>query len=345
MWSATDLMQKSKMQLSRTSLLVQDYLQFKAARTIQKYFRRWYYRRIYLRKLNAAILIQYEWRKFYRRHMTYQRLEEQVQEEALKFYNIQATKIQALWRGWFTRQNIHDHDQLLKTQIVTAEDLLQCVAFKLHHMLRTYHIPGVYSLKNSHCLSKVEKLLAAMSFKQHNKHVRQLRAHLDCRTRNARKKFEDSAFTTSIPYAGPDIKGLCDTKCAEFLKSTKDIDRRMFQILNTYEEAAKAEVLKKRRLKHKPRYSKELNRRNSPPKSVSKRRGSQAEENKPDFCEDIVNSMKRWSILRDNHVTVDPEIFRRPEMLENFLREIDSIYNMMQDRCHCRIKTFQDLCH
>lgn len=68
-------------------------------------------------------------------------------------------------------------------------------------------------------------------------------------------------------------------------------------------------------------------------------------ESKTDFCGDIVNSMKRWSILRDNNVTVDPNIFRRPEMLENFLHEIESIYNIMQEHCHCKIKNLEELCH
>lgn len=79
----------------------------------------------------------------------YRKLEKETQEVVEKYYFRQAQKIQALWRGWYTRQNIHDHSQLLKSQVLTAEELLQCVAFKLHHMMRTYQIPGVYSLRNS----------------------------------------------------------------------------------------------------------------------------------------------------------------------------------------------------
>ena len=51
--------------------------------------------------------------------------------------------------------------------------------------------------------------------------------------------------------------------------------------------------------------------------------------------------MKRWSILRDNNVAVDPDIFRRPEMLENFLHEIETIYNMMQKHWQCKIEILE----
>uniref|UniRef100_A0A034WFS9 Spermatogenesis-associated protein 17 n=1 Tax=Bactrocera dorsalis TaxID=27457 RepID=A0A034WFS9_BACDO len=346
MWSTSDIKQKSKMQLSRTSLLRLDYLQFKAARTIQKYLRRWYYQRIYQRKRTAAIRIQFEWRKFYRRHHTYRKLEEETQAVVEQYYFRQAQKIQALWRGWYTRQYIHDHSQLLKSQVLTAEELLQCVAFKLHHMLRTYQIPGVYSLRNSHCLSKVEKLLAAMSFKQHNKYVRQLRAKLDNQTNIARKKFEHSSYNTLVPYPGPNVHGYCDPKC-EILEKSKDVDRRMYNILNMYEQAAKAQLRDKHRAVKKRHRSVERKEKKTAASAKSKlaQRKSSVVEKETDFCEDIVNSMKRWSILRDNNVTVDPDIFRRPEMLENFLHEIESIYNMMQEHCHCKIKILEQLCH
>ncbi|XP_036326755.1 uncharacterized protein LOC118739500 [Rhagoletis pomonella] len=338
LWSASETKQKSVIQLSRTSLLILDYFQFKAARTIQKHLRRWYYQRIYQRKRSAAIRIQYEWRKFYKKRTIYLKLEQETQEAAEKFYFRQAQKIQALWRGWYIRQYVHDHNQLLKSQVLTAEDLLQCVAFKLHHMLRTYQIPGVYSLRNSHCLSKVEKLLAAMSFKQHNIYVRQLRTYLEKRSNNARKKFEDSAYSTVVPYAGPNVHGHCEPKCTALFKA-KDMDRRMYEILNMYEEAAKAGVQKQR--KHSgSRHMEKSGRKYMYPGQ----RKQKQPQNKTDFCEDIVNSMKRWRILKDNNVTVDPNIFRRPDKLENFLREIESIHSLMQDRCHCRIKSAEELC-
>lgn len=72
-----------------------------------------------------------------------------LQERLVNMYNKSATKIQALWRGWWIRRTVHDVYALQNMQACAAADLLQCIAFKLHHLLRTYSIPGVYSLRNS----------------------------------------------------------------------------------------------------------------------------------------------------------------------------------------------------
>lgn len=93
-----------------------------------------------------------------------------------------------------------------------------------------------------------------MSFKQHNKYVRQLRAKLENQTNIARKKFEHSSYTTLIPYPGPNVHGHCDPKC-EILEKSKDVDRRMFNILNIYEQAASAQLRDKHRAVKKRRRS------------------------------------------------------------------------------------------
>lgn len=92
----------------------------------------------------------------------------------------------------------------------------------------------------------MEKLLAAMSFKQHNKYVRRLRAKLESQTNYARKKFDHCHYYTHVPYPGPNVRGYCDPKC-EILEKSKDVDRRMFNILNMYEQAAKSQLRDKHR--------------------------------------------------------------------------------------------------
>lgn len=135
--------------LSRTSLLVQDYLEFKAARSIQCFVRGWLCRTKYKRKRIAAIIIQSEWRRFYCQRLYFRKVEETLQQRIEQHFYCAARKIQALWRGWWVRHHIHDHSRLMRLQLMAGEDLLYCVAFKLHHLLRTHQIPGVYSLRNS----------------------------------------------------------------------------------------------------------------------------------------------------------------------------------------------------
>lgn len=124
-------------------------MDFKAARCIQRFAKGWLVRRKLEKKRKAAIVIQKEWRRFYYQRYFYQLLENKVQLALTTHYFKAAQKIQAVFRGWWVRQHIHDHSRLIQIQITAGEDLLHCVAFKLHHLLRTYQIPGVFSLKDS----------------------------------------------------------------------------------------------------------------------------------------------------------------------------------------------------
>lgn len=133
----------------RIEILILDYVQFKVARSIQRYVRGWLCHKRYQRMRWAAIIIQREWRCFYYQRRYFRKVEEAVQQAAEQHYNLAATKIQAFYRGWWVRHYIHDHTRLMRLQLLAGEDLLRCVAFKLHHLLRTHQIPGVYSLRNT----------------------------------------------------------------------------------------------------------------------------------------------------------------------------------------------------
>lgn len=132
-----------------TPLLLLDYVQFLAARTIQSHWRSHLSRLLQDRRRKAAITIQRWWRGFNTRRKHFDFVEDLLQKRLLEFYNKSATKIQALFRGWWTRRTVHDVYALQNMQACAAADLLNCVAYKLHHLLRTYSIPGIYSLRNS----------------------------------------------------------------------------------------------------------------------------------------------------------------------------------------------------
>lgn len=130
-------------------MLVWDYKQFLAARTIQRKWRALWWARKHNRENQAAITIQRYWRGYAARKNFYKFVEDKLQQQVMDHFHRAATKIQALFRGHRVRQTVHDMSSLQTMQVCAAEDLLNCVAFKLHHLLRTYAIPGVYSLKNS----------------------------------------------------------------------------------------------------------------------------------------------------------------------------------------------------
>ncbi|XP_037715489.1 abnormal spindle-like microcephaly-associated protein homolog [Drosophila subpulchrella] len=320
--------------ISRTWMLLLDYKQYKAARTIQSNWRGFYYRKMFEDRRKAAITIQRWWRGFSVRNNHYSFVENMLQKRLVDHYHRSATKIQALFRGWWSRHTIHDNSKLLRLQVCAAEDLLNCVAFKLHHLLRTYAIPGVYSLKNSNCLSRVEKLLASLHFRFHNgKEKLQIAKNLADKKKD-QQIYKKSARLSDVPFRGARYWSQCKPKCEVALKLSKDIDKRMFRIIEMYDASQRdaQAALAQKNLAYK-RQKKLMN-------NIKK----SAERNKRDFCGDVIASMRRWKILVDNNLNVDKNIFRKPENLEKFLAEISPYGKEFENcTCYCRIPVLTEI--
>ncbi|KAH8308976.1 hypothetical protein KR059_004497, partial [Drosophila kikkawai] len=315
---------------TRTSLLLLDYKHFRAARTIQRSWRRFYYRSKFANRTKAAITIQRWWRGFSVRNNHFRFVENMLQGRLERYYNQAATKIQALFRGWRIRQTVHDNDRLLRMQICAAEDLLNCVAFKLHHLLRTHAIPGVYSLRNSNCLSRVEKLLASLHFRFHNGRVK---------SQIPDQKAEENIppkckCRCNVPQSKTQYWSQCKAHCYDNLRMCKEMDRHMYKIIEMYDAAQKKAnaALQQQRWKHRKNKKLLANIKKS------------AEKNKRDFCGDVIASMRRWKVLVQNQLNVDKNVFRNPENLENFLTEISEFAKEYDNcSCYCHIPVFDEI--
>uniref|UniRef100_A0A1A9WWN3 Spermatogenesis-associated protein 17 n=1 Tax=Glossina brevipalpis TaxID=37001 RepID=A0A1A9WWN3_9MUSC len=305
--------------ITRTQLLIWDYLEFKAARSIQRFVRGWLVRNRLAKQIHAAVIIQTEWRRFYCQRWYFRKVENLLQQRIEKYYFRAAQKIQALFRGWWSRQHIHDHSRLMRLGITAGEDLLHCVAFKLHHLIRTHVIPGIYSLRNTTTLSKVEKLLASMTFKQCIDRAREANRRRALHIFSAKVRFKDSEITTQIPFAGPNISNLCEAKCIA-LYSERDADRKMAKILRMYEIANREDP---KMFKLRDKKSKILTFRHVclPPPTT--------------FCGDLIRSMKKWKIIKEKNLSVDVDIFENPKNVENFLKEVQSKWDILHGCCHC----------
>lgn len=122
---------------------------FLYARKIQTIYRGWRVREMMKTWHRSATIIQKTWRGLAGRKRYFQILECTVQREIEEYHNRSARKIQSLWRGYYSRQHIHDHYKMKTEQVLAAKRLIKCVAHKLHHLLRTHQIPGIYSIRNS----------------------------------------------------------------------------------------------------------------------------------------------------------------------------------------------------
>ncbi|XP_034098408.2 uncharacterized protein LOC117563946 [Drosophila albomicans] len=320
-------------ELSQTCLLILDYKQFLAARCIQRAWRRFYASRPN-RKDWAAIKIQRWWRGYATRKNYLKLVENMLHERLWAHYNKSATKIQALYRGWLVRQTVHDAYSLRHTQQLAAEELLCCVAYRLHHLLRTQAIPGVYSLRNSSCLSKVEKLLTSTTFRFHNDRARYYQMHMANLMKNRREEFKRNKFRTAVPFKGPNFNTGCNLACEESAFGIKYLDARMYKIIKEYETGKIDEKIKKvHRTLADRKYRKHVEDMISRTVNTSH-----------NFCGDVIESMRKWRIWDDNNLKISEHIFRTPEMLNSFLDEaailIDELNNVP---CYCRIDNFEEV--
>ncbi|XP_001360395.4 uncharacterized protein [Drosophila pseudoobscura] len=323
--------------LSRTAMLLLDYTHFKAARTIQRHWRGFFSRKTLKKRNQAAITIQRWWRGFSVRKSYFKTVEKMLQNRIEMHYTKAATKIQALFRGWWIRHTVHDMRSLRHMQICAAEELLNCVAFKLHHLLRTYSIPGVYSLKNTTCLSRVEKLLASLNFRFHNGRVRSYMAKRSADAQAERDNFRNNRHLTGVPYKGPNFQSLCPPHCEEALRLSKDMDRRMYKIIEMYDKA--------QRDSHAQKFHKKIAGKKR--LKVLQEKLKLLEKNKRDFCGDVIASMRRWKILGGKRLAVDSNIFQKPENLEKFLHEISDLLEEIDSTpCHCKPPSLDEIaCH
>ncbi|XP_049875556.1 spermatogenesis-associated protein 17 [Pectinophora gossypiella] len=124
-----------------------------------------------------------------------------VRNKHARYYARAATMIQALWRGYYSRKTkfcyytyrrwlrtvtergerraaeaaefgIRSRADDLKILEEEARQWLAYVVFKLHHLLRTYNVAGVYSDRATHELSEFEKLLKAIKYTDYMKRLR-----------------------------------------------------------------------------------------------------------------------------------------------------------------------------
>ncbi|KAH8395664.1 hypothetical protein KR222_005936, partial [Zaprionus bogoriensis] len=290
--------------------------QFLAARTIQKRWREHHELRQQDIREKAAITIQRWWRGFHTRRTLKASIEERLQQAVVGSYNAAATKIQALFRGWRVRQTVHNMASLHIMQSSAAEELLSCVAYKLHHLLRTYSIPGIYSILNSHCLSRVEKLLDSIKYRFYNDRVRYYRQRnlLHCAQR--REHFKKNKHYTVVPYGGPDFNDACPMHGDGNVFFSKQLDERMYKIISSYENSRGDTHLKNVQIskakRDKQKYLTNIESRQS--------------NSKRDFCGDVIDSMRRWKIWDDKRLEINKDIFRTPDNLEKFLLEASSIF-------------------
>lgn len=126
-----------------------DYKMYLAAKRIQAHWRRYRVQKLHRQRRQAAITIQRWWRGFWERSQQWRHIELQLQEIVLDHFHRASKTIQALFRGWRDRRNVHDARKLRQMQTDAVEELLHSMAIQMHIIKAEGFIAGIESLRDS----------------------------------------------------------------------------------------------------------------------------------------------------------------------------------------------------
>ncbi|XP_034490965.1 uncharacterized protein LOC117794468 [Drosophila innubila] len=300
----------------RTQMILLDYKQFKAARFIQKNFRGWQVRNLMNKKQRAAIVIQRKLRRFIaRRHLEIV-AQEKAQESILVLFDSSSVKIQALFRGYWSRKHLHNFIFLESIQLNAIEDVLYCMARKLHHMKRTAKLPGLLSFSERKCLSKVEELLSTMSYRMYNSKVAKKSMVIKANIQNNKVEYKKSEMCTWIPYKG----FYCDPS------PNWDIPIKVYE--HNEQEFADSFVKADRIFKHQKTLSEAPRLDKGPPKVISVKQ--------KEFCERMMWKIKKWSVFKEENLDtseslMDASMSEFLDIIKGYLETCNYLEN-----CYCK---------
>ncbi|XP_037708255.1 uncharacterized protein LOC119546199 [Drosophila subpulchrella] len=196
----------------RLKFALLEYKQFKAARMIQCHVRGYLTRKCLDRQAKAATTISRWWRGFWVRRFKFASIQQHLQQQIMQYHHDMATKIQALFRGWMTRQYFQDFQGMKSLRMQYAEDMLSALYRNLYKMRKDHMLPGIYALRETDLLTKIEDLSCTFGYRFHNGRVRAAIAMKRAFINDRREEFVRSRTYSKAPYPGPYSENLPTTE-------------------------------------------------------------------------------------------------------------------------------------
>ncbi|KAH8325076.1 hypothetical protein KR074_005972, partial [Drosophila pseudoananassae] len=320
----------------RIHLALLEYKHYKAARTIQRFFRGFLTRQKLLQQNEAATRIAKWWRGYKVRNLFFEVVQNLLQDRVMKFYNAKAQMIQASFRGWKTRQFLHDFQAMKVLRLQYAEDMLSQLARNLCRIKHENKLPGVYSLRESALLNRIEDLSWSFGYRFHNGRVRAAIAAKRSYINDKREEFRSANRYFKSPYPGPDAEALifgegvinkqiCTAGQRTFMVYDNSIrDRHIKKVYENF-AASKCLLLSISRI------------RNIAFVFLGRRNNMQAnkENIRTLFCRDLVRRLIKKRLVTRN---------AEKKTMRQFLDEL--LANSGEYNCYCAPKLTEDtLCH
>ncbi|XP_032575347.1 uncharacterized protein LOC116801231 [Drosophila sechellia] len=313
--------------LTRVQSVILDHKQFKAARTIQRYFHGWLVRENYRKLLKSAIIIQKWWRRFEAQRNLLYVAESALQSAVLAHYEKSATLIQTLYRGWWSRKHIFDLTMLKSVQIMLAKDLIHSLLKYLHATKNSEMLPGIYTIRDSSiCLETLEELMATFGFRYYNDHACYKMKETLSMVAQSRKVFTSTSYFTDVPYPGFNDRGFCGPQQHSTM-TVNAKDQEHYELIHIFLTGSRKMGMTTAKIEQKIANLAEENRLNMLIKRDNKKKS---------FIKRIYLDMKNWHYSNGDPI-LPISLFKNSEMpavLESAKKTLESIFGELEP-CVC----------
>ncbi|KAH8238986.1 hypothetical protein KR038_011542, partial [Drosophila bunnanda] len=300
---------------SHLECVLLEHKQFLAARIIQSHVRGWLFRTIFRRQNLAATTISKWWRGYWLRSNQFAGIEAELQVLLIKYYNDMANKVQALFRGWQTRMKYQDFQGMQQLRMQNAEDMLSSLAKVLHEMRKDRLLPGIYGLRGTDLIHKIEGLSLTFGYRFHNGRMRAAIAQRQALLAKRRKDFQKAMLYTLAPFPGPDSMLAQPTD----FSLAKRIGTQQQRVFLMYDKCNRDRHIKNIYLKVSARLRNTM--------------AANREAIKNRFCKELVRRTVRASLNLPIHS-------RFSEMVHQFIDDL--LTQVVEYNCYCRPR--DDLC-
>ncbi|XP_023162324.2 uncharacterized protein LOC111593666 [Drosophila hydei] len=289
-----------------TQLLLLDYKQFKAARTIQSNFRGFNVRIKLRREQEAAAIIQNSWHRYIGRRYLILLAQERAQQSIQILYYNASLKIQSFFRGWWSRKHVNNLLFLKNMQLQCVEELLHSYAKNLHTMMRTGELPGFMDFNKDKDNFKVKDILTTLAYRFYNRYVGNKYMTSRSETKARRREFMHAVLRTWVPYSGVNHNAACQKWTDNFDIVPKVYELREYDVAQMFIKQTGLKILQK-----------EVVRANE--KEVLERKMKNNMKIQA-FCKDVANSMRFWRACRICEGKVKNNLFN--ENFKNYLADV-----------------------
>ncbi|XP_030080500.1 uncharacterized protein LOC115483292 isoform X2 [Drosophila hydei] len=271
------------------------------------------------RQRKAARIIQHAWSRYIGRRHLILVAQDRTQESLQILYYNASLKIQSFFRGWWSRKHVNNLLFLKNMQLQCVEELLHSYALKLRRMMRTGELPGYIDFNKQKEYTKVKDILTALTYRFYNRYVCNKYMTVRTQENERQREFMDAVLRTWVPYSGFNHNAACQRWTDNFDIVPKVYALREYDVAQFFMSQTRTQL------------------NTSQKKSMQAKRQEMKVLQERQFCRDVANSMRFWSVCNACKGKLVDSVMTKQfkEYLADIKSDLEAMDYMPNCNCTC----------